>query len=105
VHLIATSTLDHLQRMYPGGRFDVRRFRPNIVIRSRGEPFIENSWAGRTLAIGDEVVMRLTILSPRCVKTILPLFDLPHDPGILRTIAQHNIQDLGDFGTLPCAGV
>ena len=49
--------------------------------------------------------MRLTILSPRCVKTILPLFDLPHDPGILRTIAQHNIQDLGDFGTLPCAGV
>jgi len=41
VHLIATSTLDHLQRAYPEGRFDVRRFRPNIVIRSQAEPFIE----------------------------------------------------------------
>ena len=42
VHLIATSTLDHLQKAYPEGRFDVRRFRPNIVIRSQREPFIEN---------------------------------------------------------------
>jgi len=105
VHLIATSTLDGLQRAYPEGRFDVRRFRPNIVIRSHGEPFIENSWVGRTLAIGDEVVLRITIPCPRCVSMILPQFDLPHDPGILRTIAQHNMQDLGDFGTLPCAGV
>jgi hypothetical protein len=36
---------------------------------------------------------------------ILPQFDLPHDPGILRTIAEHNLRDLGDFGKLPCAGV
>ena len=105
VHLVATSTLDHLQRAYPEGRFDVRRFRPNIVIRSQGEPFIENSWVGRTLAIGDEVVLRITMPCPRCVNMILPQFDLPHDPGILRTIAQHNMQDLGDFGQLPCAGV
>src|SRR5262249_23694258 len=42
VHLIATSTIDHLQGAYPQGRFDVRRFRPNVVIRSQGEPYIEN---------------------------------------------------------------
>jgi len=105
VHLIATATIDHLQRAYPEGRFDVRRFRPNIVVRSQGEPFIENSWVGRTLAIGDEVVLRITMPCPRCVNMILPQFDLPHDPGILRTIAQHNMRDVGDFGTLPCAGV
>jgi uncharacterized protein YcbX len=105
VHLVATSTLDHLQRLYPEGRFDVRRFRPNVVIRSHGEPFIENSWVGRTLAIGDDVVLRVTIPCPRCVNMILPQVDLPHDPGILRTIAQHNMRDVGDFGTLPCAGV
>ena len=105
VHLIATSTIDHLQGAYPQGRFDVRRFRPNVVIRSQGEPYIENSWAGRTLAIGNEVVLRVSIPCPRCVHTTLPQGDLPHDPGILRTIAQHNRRDLGDFGTLPCAGV
>ena len=105
VHLIATSTIDHLQEAYPQGRFDVRRFRPNVLIRSQGEPYIENSWAGRTLAIGNEVVLRVSIPCPRCVNTTLPQGNLPHDPGILRTIAQHNRRDLGDFGKLPCAGV
>jgi class 3 adenylate cyclase/uncharacterized protein YcbX len=105
VHLLATSTIDHLQSLYPQGRFDVRRFRPNFVVRTQAEPFIENSWIGHTIAVGDEVVLRITIPCPRCVSMILPQFDLPHDPGILRTIAQHNMQDLGDFGMLPCAGV
>jgi class 3 adenylate cyclase/uncharacterized protein YcbX len=105
VHLVATSTLTHLQKVYPEGRFDVCRFRPNVVIRSEAEPFVENSWVGRRLAIGEEVVLRITIPCPRCVNMILPQADLPHDPGILRTIAQHNMQDLGEFGMLPCAGV
>ncbi|HEY3837763.1 MAG TPA: MOSC N-terminal beta barrel domain-containing protein [Bryobacteraceae bacterium] len=105
VHLIATATLGHLQAVYPEGGFDVRRFRPNMVVRSNGAAYIENSWAGRTLAIGDEVVLRVSIPCPRCVNTTLPQGDLPHDAGILRTIAQHNRLDLGDFGRLPCAGV
>jgi len=35
----------------------------------------------------------------------LPQGDLPHDPGILRTVVKHNRHDLGDFGNLPCVGV
>jgi len=31
--------------------------------------------------------------------------DLAAAPELLRTIAQHNLVDLGDFGRLPCAGV
>lgn len=42
---------------------------------------------------------------PRCVHIILPQGDLPHDPGILRTVAQLNMREIGEFGTLPCAGV
>ena len=105
VHLIATSTLDHLQKLYLSGRFDTRRFRPNFVIEMEGEPFVENAWAGRTLALGDQVVLKGSIPCPRCVNTILPQGDLPHDAGILRTLAQHNRLDMGDFGKLPCAGV
>ena len=37
--------------------------------------------------------------------TTLPRADLPHDPRILRTLAEQNRLDLGDFGHLPCAGV
>src|SRR2546425_979778 len=56
VHLLTTATLDRLGELYPRGRFEVRRFRPNIVLQpaSRGTGFIENSWVGHTLAIGDE---------------------------------------------------
>jgi class 3 adenylate cyclase/uncharacterized protein YcbX len=105
IHVIATSTIEHLQQAYPQGRFDVRRFRPNVVVQSQGAPFVENSWVGRTLAIGDEVVLRITIPCPRCITMTLAQGDLPRDPRVLRTVAEHNMCELGEFGTLPCAGV
>jgi len=105
VHLVASSTLEHLQSAYPQGRFDVRRFRPNLVIGLDDEPFIENSWKRRTVTLGDQVVLRVSIPCPRCVNTTLAQADLPLDAGILRTIAQLNRLDVGDFGKLPCVGV
>jgi uncharacterized protein YcbX len=45
IHLLTTSTIDRLRELYPEGRFEVRRFRPNIVVESAPEEknFIENS--------------------------------------------------------------
>jgi uncharacterized protein YcbX len=45
---------------------------------------------GHTLAIGDEVRLRITDPMPRCVMTTLAQGDLPQDLGILHTVAQHN---------------
>lgn len=104
IHLIATSTLDALQTAYPKGLFDVRRFRPNIVVQSQAEPFVENTWIGREILIGNGVRIRVTDACPRCVNTTLAQFDLPHDSGILRTVVKQNVQDLGRFGKLPCVG-
>jgi uncharacterized protein YcbX len=105
LHLIASSTLDHFQKLYPHGRFDVRRFRPNIVVHSEAPAFTENSWVGKTISIGKELILRVTIPCPRCISVTLAQGDLPRDPGILRAIAEQNMCDLGDFGNLPCAGV
>jgi uncharacterized protein YcbX len=33
VHLLTTATLDRLRELYPQGRFEVQRFRPNIVVQ------------------------------------------------------------------------
>src|SRR5215212_956754 len=35
VHLLTTSTINRLRQLYPHGRFEARRFRPNIVVSDR----------------------------------------------------------------------
>lgn len=91
VHILTTATLTRLHELYPQGQFDVRRFRPNIVIAPSSDvrDFIENTWLGRSLRIGT-IRIRLIDPSPRCVVTTLAHKDLPRDPGILRTAAAHN---------------
>ena len=106
VHLLTTATLDRLGELYPRGRFEVRRFRPNIVVQpaSGGTGFIENSWVGHTLAIGDEVRLSVTGPCGRCVMTTLPQGDLPRDPDILRTAAKHNHVQVGVYAAVVRVG-
>ncbi len=106
VHIITTATLRRLKEAYPQGQIAIQRFRPNIVVDCPGETgFLENSWPGRTLRLGSELVLRVSIPCPRCVMTTMASADLSHDPRILRTLADQNRLDLGEFGHLPCAGV
>jgi uncharacterized protein YcbX len=106
VHLLTTATLDRLGELYPHGRFEVRRFRPNIVVTpTSGErTFIENAWVGHTLAIGDEVRLSVTGPCGRCVITTLAQGDLPKDAEILRTAAQHNHVHVGVYATVVRGG-
>lgn len=107
VHLLTTSTINRLRELYPGGRFEVRRFRPNIVLRpADDEPdFVESTWVGRELRIGDDVVLEITDHCPRCVMTTLPQGDLPKDSGILRTAARHNSVHVGVYAEVRRAGI
>jgi len=106
VHLLTTATLDRLRELYPQGRFEVRRFRPNIVVQlASGEKgFAENAWIGHTVSIGDEVRLNVTGPCGRCVMTTLPQGDLPKDPGILRTAAQHNQVNVGVYAAVVRGG-
>jgi hypothetical protein len=59
VHLLTMATIERLRALYPEGRFEVRRFRPNVVAMGADrQGFVENDWVGQTLAIGDEVRLR-----------------------------------------------
>lgn len=103
--LITTSTVERLEQLEPRSSFDVRRFRMNLVVDTPATGFVENGWVGRTLAIGDDVRITVTIPDPRCVMTTLAQRDLPRDPGILKALGRHNRLDVGGDGLYPCAGV
>ena len=106
VHLLTTATLDRLRELYPQGRFEVRRFRPNIVVQlaSDEKGFTENAWVGHTLAIGTAVRLNITGPCGRCVMTTLAQGDLSRDPGILRTAAQHNQVNVGVYAAVARGG-
>jgi uncharacterized protein len=104
VHLVTTNTLDRLRELAPAHRFEARRFRPNFVVdvpHRRG--FVENDWSRRIVIVG-EVRLKVIIPTARCVMTTLAQGDLPHDPGVLRAMAEHNRIRAGGLGELPCAG-
>ena len=71
---------------------------------SNVKDFVENGWIDRTLAIGDEVRLSITGGCPRCVMTTLAQGDLPKDPGILRTAAQHNHVHIGVYAAVSRGG-
>jgi uncharacterized protein YcbX len=105
IHIVTTATLRTLSRAYPQGRFDWRRFRPNIIAESDADGFPENGWVGRRISIG-ELMLEVLIPCPRCVMTTLSQSDLPLDSGILRTVAQKNNVMIAPLAqAMPSAGV
>jgi uncharacterized protein YcbX len=107
VHLLTTATVDALSSAYPEGRFEVRRFRPNIVVQPATDvaDFVENGWIDHVLAIGDQVRLQITGPCPRCVMTTLAQGDLPPDTGILRTAAKQNQAHVGVYAAVVQGGI
>lgn len=107
LHLLTTNSIDQLRSLYPQGRFEVRRFRPNLVIDAGGGPgFVENDWVGKTLRIGESVRLKITDPCPRCVMPTLAQGDLPKDNGIFsQGIAQNRVLVPFAGKALPSVGV
>ena len=106
IHILTNSTINRLRQLYREGRFDVRRFRPNIVIESESgeKDFIENSWVGKKLAIGNDILLNISAPCTRCVMTTLPQGDLPKDLGILHTVAKYNQVHAGVYALVHRGG-
>lgn len=106
VHIMTTATLDRLRALCPASRFEVPRFRPNLVVETidQSDGFVENDWVGRTLAIS-QVQLRIDEPCPRCVMTTLSQGSLPKDVEVLRTVVQGNGGNVGVYASVMRTGL
>lgn len=101
VHLVTTSSLRTMAAY--GGDFDVRRFRPNIVVDTPDEGLAEQAWLGATLRAGD-VGLRVEIPSIRCSIPMRAQPGIPADPAVSRTVSQHGERCFGIYADIVEAG-
>jgi uncharacterized protein YcbX len=101
--LLTTQSLAHLSSLAADHNFDVRRFRPNLLIDANSSaPFPERDWIGRKLLVGDAEV-EITMDCPRCVMTTHGFQDLAKDPGIMRALVKEANGNLGVYAKVTSA--
>jgi len=103
--VLTTAALDEMQRRAPEQLFDVRRFRPNLVLEVEGptEPFSELAWAGHSLRLG-EAELELELGCPRCVMVTRGFDDLPQDPRVMRALVSETGGELGIYASVAVPG-
>jgi hypothetical protein len=95
--LLTTRSLETLARARPESSFDVRRFRPNLLIDTDDDgDFPEYAWVGKRLRVGG-AVLKVDLECPRCILTTHALAELPEDPGIMRALVSEAGGNLGVY--------
>jgi uncharacterized protein YcbX len=105
IHMLTTATLRRLAAAAPEATFDVRRYRPNVLVEVAGDDFAENGWVGRRVRLGTDAAVAVALPTMRCVMTTLEQDELPRDRETLRTIAAENRVEIAGLGQWACAGV
>jgi hypothetical protein len=107
LHLLTTASLHALDSAIEGEPIEPIRYRPNVIIASpEGSPrFVENAWLGGSVRIGEAVMLRVILPTPRCAIPTLAHGALPSRPEALLAPVAQNRLDVEGFGNLPCAGV
>lgn len=99
--LITVATLRRLSEV-SGVPFDVRRFRPNLLVETPDErPFGEDAWVGRSLSCGgqpESARIGVTMRDLRCVMVNLNPDTADADPRLLKTTARLNAVYAGVYG-------
>jgi len=103
IHLITRASLAAMADQAPAADFDVRRFRPNVVVDTGDDGLPENSWCGAELA-APGATLRGEIPTIRCVMPTREQNGLQANPDVLRTIAAHADRCLGIYATVARPG-
>lgn len=107
ISVIASETVSELGRL-AGLSPDVRRFRPNIVVRlSQPGPFQEDEWLGGVLSFGegdDAPAITVTMRDIRCSMVNLDPDSARSAPEVLKAVVRANQNNAGIYGTVTRTG-
>ncbi len=107
VSVIAFDTVCEISRLV-GLSPDVRRFRPNILVRSlRTAPFQEDEWVGGVLQFGegdDAPAVAVTIRDARCSMVNLDPDSAKPTPEMLKAVVRTHQNTAGIYGAVTRIG-
>jgi MOSC domain-containing protein len=107
ISVIAFDTVREIGRL-AGQSADVRRFRPNVVVRLlRSVPFQENEWVGGVLSFGEgdaAPAITITMRDERCSMVNLDPDSASSAPEVLKAVARANQNSAGIYGSVTRIG-
>jgi len=107
ISVIASDTVREIGRL-AGRSLDVRRFRPNIVVRLlRPVPFQEDEWLGGVLSFGegdDAPTITVTLHDERCSMVNLDPDSASSAPEVLKAVVRANQNTAGIYGAVTRIG-
>jgi hypothetical protein len=107
ISVITSDTVREVCRL-AGRSADVRRFRPNIVVRStRAAPFEEDEWVGGVLTFGEAADAPAVALTMRDVRCAMVNFDPDNGspaPEVLKAVVRAHENTAGIYGTVTRIG-
>lgn len=103
--VLTTSSLHAATALYPYGDWDVRRFRPNLLLDVPDDGWVEDGWCETAeLAVGDTAVVRPRQPCIRCTMVTRPQPTLGDDRDIFRTLARHRGGTFGVWSSIGATG-
>lgn len=107
ISVIAADTVREIEQL-AGVRPDIRRFRPNIVVRSlRSVPFEEDEWLGGVLVFGEGAnapAITVTMRDVRCAMLNLDPDSAMAAPEMLKAVVRRNQNNTGIYATVTRVG-
>jgi len=107
VSVIATDTVREIS-LLAGVSPDVRRFRPNIVVRAlRPAPFQEDEWVGGVLSLGDgddAAAISVTMRDVRCSMLNVDPDSAKLATEMMKAVVRVHQNTAGVYGSVTCVG-
>jgi uncharacterized protein YcbX len=102
--VLTTASLRTAAALYPDGDWQVRRFRPNLVVDVAGDGWVEDSWCGRSTVHLGAVELRPQEPCIRCTMVTRQQPGIDEDRDIFRTLARNHHGHLGAWTAITNGG-